>query len=183
MLSSFSFFDCKVEEDLIQDEIIFSDWFLPSIAELKAMNDELHLYSVGGFVITDYASSTEFSNSAYSAYDFGGSFGVLNNSKHDNPRVRACRSFISTTNYNLRKIGPAGGLIFWKSGNNYLEACKIDDIESNTFNAVFSNMENDLIGTTGSIIGTGQINTLAIINQVGHILSAAKLCNDLIVKK
>lgn len=43
----------------------------------------------------------------------------------------------------------------------------------------FSNVVNLLAGTNPEI-GTGMANTLAIVGQVGHVSSAAKLCNDLV---
>jgi hypothetical protein len=42
---------------------------------------------------------------------------------------------------------------------------------------------NTEIGVTAQGIGTGQSNTTAIINQIGHTFSAAKYCNDLVVSK
>ena len=84
--------------------------------------------------------------------------------------------YVSIPSYNLRDIGQAGGLIFWKSGNNYLEAAPSDQGLSLNWSNI-----NTLIGATaqGTAIGAGQANTTAIINQVGHTDSAAKLCNDI----
>lgn len=164
----------------------FDDWFLPSKNELSAMYTELRLYGVGNFYIGEtsyYFSSSESTyNSALAAvalYFYDGeieiAFGKTNHSY-----VRACRSFTSVTNYNLRDIGPAGGLIFWKSGNDYLEAAPTD-----CANSAWSNIETVEVGVTaqGTAIGTGQSNTTAIINQVGHTDSAAKLCDDLTVEQ
>jgi uncharacterized protein (TIGR02145 family) len=165
----------------------FDDWFLPSKDELNAMYTELHLYGVGGF-------SGTFGSSYWSSSEMTGAYDSIHNAWFQNFNtgvqdgkdkassttswVRACRAFTSTINYNLRDIGPAGGWIFWKSGNNYLEAAPSDCILSK-----WSNVNNAAIGVTaqGTAIGTGQTNTIAIINQAGHTSSAAKLCNDLII--
>jgi uncharacterized protein (TIGR02145 family) len=95
--------------------------------------------------------------------------------------VRACRSFISSTNYNIRDLGPAGGYIFIKTDNlngtfTYYELAP-SDCETHRFSNLYN--PSDYLGT-GSAIGTGQANTLAIIGQAGHTDSAAKLCDDLV---
>lgn len=46
-------------------------------------------------------------------------------------------------------------------------------------NSVYSNVTTD-IGINAQSSNNGQANTLAIINQVGHVTSAAKLCNDFV---
>jgi hypothetical protein len=158
----------------------FSDYFLPSKDQLGLMRSELYLYSLGSFADTFYYwSSTETaSDTAWSqVFDSGGSGG--NGYKVSTRHVRACRAFTTTTVYNIRDIGPAGGYIFWKSGNDYLEAAPTDQ---NTSQA-WSNITNVAIGATaqGTGIGDGQSNTTAIIGQSSHTDSAAKLCNDLII--
>jgi uncharacterized protein (TIGR02145 family) len=161
----------------------YNDWFLPSKDELNAMYTELYLQGVGGFDgIGVYFSSSEdssFGGTVVCDQYFVSGFQGLD-SKANVYWVRACRSFTSVSpSYSLRDIGPAGGLIFWKSGNDYLEAAPMDQASfppgqewSNIYTA---------IGVTarGTAIGTGQANTTAIIGQAGHINSAAKLCNDL----
>jgi hypothetical protein len=99
--------------------------------------------------------------------------------KNEGDYVRACRAFTSTTVYALRDIGPAGGLIFYKNGNDYMECPLIDQSTSQ----IWSNIVNAAIGVTaqGTAIGTGQANTTAIIGQAGHTSSAAKLCDDLVI--
>ena len=137
------------------------------------MYNELHLYGIGGFNISNrYFPSSEYDATVAWArlFDASGYIGV---NKSSPLYIRACRAFTSITNYNLRDIGPAGGWIFWKSGNNYLEVTPSDQSTSK----IWSNI-NLLVGT-GTAIGTGQANTNAIIGQAGHIDSAAKLCDDL----
>jgi len=157
----------------------YSDWFLPSKDELNAMYTELHLYGVGGFGSLVYWSSTESgSDSCWNIRFFDG-VGVNSNKTNANA-VRASRAFTSITVYALRDNGPAGGLIFWKSGNDYLEAAS----SNQSISKVWSNITNVEIGVTaqGTAIGTGQANTTAIIGQAGHTDSAAKLCDDLVVQ-
>lgn len=158
---------------------IFDDWFLLSKDELNAVWTELALHGLGGFSPTNYWSSSEYNSTKAWAIDMSNGIAYNNNNKGPMQLnyVRACRAFTSTTNYNLRDIGPAGGYIFWKSGNNYLEAAPIDQADY----VVWSNINNQLIGTTGTAIGTGASNTAAIIAQTGHTASAAKLCDDLII--
>jgi hypothetical protein len=155
----------------------YDDWFLPSKDELSAMYTELHLHGVGNFVSDWYWSSSENAdiNTHACTFDVGGLFYAL--PKGQTWAVHACRAFTSTTVYALRDTGPTGGLIFWKSGNDYLEAASSDQSVSQTW----SNVINVAIGTTGTAIGTGQANTTAIIGQAGHITSAAKLCDDLVL--
>jgi uncharacterized protein (TIGR02145 family) len=154
----------------------FSDWFLPSKDELIAMYDELCFFGIGGFstgVTSQYICSSEINLAQSWGKDFatGITTGYPKNAVN---RIRPCRFFTSITNYNLRDIGPAGGWIFWKSGNDYLETAPFDTIQHQ-----WSNIINLLVGT-GTAIGTGQANTTAIIGQPSHTDSAAKLCDDLI---
>jgi len=155
----------------------FNDWFLPSKDELNAIYVELYLFGVGNFVASGaYWSSSEANLGQSWHLQFGGGFWVGPN-KSSLYAVRACRAFTSTTVYGLRDVGPAGGWIFWKSGNDYLEAAPTDQ----SIAQAWSNITNVAIGITGTAIGTGQANTTAIIGQAGHTDSAAKLCDDLVI--
>jgi hypothetical protein len=160
-------------------ESIYNDWFLPSKDELSEMYTQLHLYGLGNFHINSpyiyWSSSEEDLWSAYGLNFYSGDLDPWN--KDVIFFVRACRAFTSTINYNLRDMGPAGGWIFWKSGNDYLESAPLDQ----SISQKWSNIDNIAIGTTGTAIGTGQANTTAIINQAGHTNSAAKLCDDLVI--
>jgi hypothetical protein len=75
--------------------------------------------------------------------------------------------------YAIGDTGPAGGIIFYIDGSNYLEAAPSDQGSYGYWSIAFSS----LIGTTGIAIGTGQSNTNDIIAQ-GAAISAAKLCAD-----
>jgi hypothetical protein len=69
-----------------------SDWFLPSLGELKLMYDNLIEAGVGGFAIDGYWSSTEF-GSLHAWYQnfFDGS--QFNLTKYNSAPVRAVRAF------------------------------------------------------------------------------------------
>jgi hypothetical protein len=166
--------------------ITYTDWFLGSKDVVQEMHDELLMRGVGGFTNDLYWSSSEYDATLAYVIDFN----VYNLSGIElqipktmsvfvfqSIKCRACRLFTSATNYNLRDIGPAGGYIFWKSGSNYLEAAPSDSVP-----VIWSNITT-LIGSSaqGIAIGTGQANTNAIIGQIGHTTSAAKLCDDLII--
>ena len=69
-----------------------SDWFLPSLGELKLMYNNLLEAGVGGFAIDYYWSSTEYdSSTAWDQYFVNGDQG--NRSKYNPLRVRAVRAF------------------------------------------------------------------------------------------
>ena len=164
------------------------DWFLPSRDELVEIYNELFKHGIGysGF----YWSSSEHSASmaydhrfyespttpgAYFKNNDGGGFYL---SHH----VWPCRSFISSDEYSLRDIGPVGGWIFIKIDNldstyTYYEA--YNRPSNFGINSFWSNITGVVLGTTGTAIGTGAANTAAIIGQVGHTDSAAKVSDDL----
>jgi hypothetical protein len=155
---------------------VYDDWFLPSRDELKAMYDELKVYGVGNFDTSgvEYWSSSEDGApfAIVMRFSTGLIFGMY--TKVSELKTRACRKFVGEVGqYSLRQVGPGGGLIFHINGTTYYEAAPSDNIRNR-----WSNVEV-LIGTTGTAIGTGQSNTNAIVGQIGHTTSAAKLCNDL----
>lgn len=151
----------------------YTDWFLPSRDELNALQ-ESGVWSTAGLLSppAHYWSSTEIDNTI--AYHENNGPEIEKNTTN---YVRAIRAFTSLVIYTVGDVGPTGGWIFYKNGNNYLECAPTDQSVSQ----VWSNIDNIEIGATaqGSAIGTGQANTTAIIGQVGHVTSAAKLCNDL----
>lgn len=72
-----------------------------------------------------------------------------------------------------------GGIIVsvYKDGKNDEHGliCSLIDLSTSQ---IWSNVDQVQIGTTAQNRIDGQSNTLAIINQVGHVISAAKLCDD-----
>jgi uncharacterized protein (TIGR02145 family) len=155
-----------------------SDWYLPSLFELNQMYSNLKAYGVGDFSLAGYWSSSESGVPATNAYKTQFTDGNWSSvpKTENNHRVRACRSFISQKVYSLRDVGPSGGWIFYINGTTYYEAASVDQ----STGIAWSNITNIAVGTNPDI-GTGQANTTAIINQVGHTTSAAKLCNDLVI--
>ena len=158
------------------------EWYLPSEDELSLIYTAL----VEPGIITidlnnDYWSSTE---------DIGGgehqpailalavtmSDGLVTpTSKTSECYVRAIRSFISSVIvYAVGDIGPAGGWIFWKSGNNYLECAS----ENVSMGPAWSNIVDAAAGASGTAVGTGQANSTAIMAQSGHTDSAALICKN-----
>lgn len=157
---------------------IFNDWFLPSKDELNAIYVELKLFGIGGIDGSPRWSSTEHNATQANMQTFSdGSQSVAN--KDYAIRVRAVRAFTSVMpSYSLRDIGPSGGWIFYKSGDNYMEAAASDLVIS-----AWSNIISNVIGAAaqGTAIGTGNTNTTAIIGQLGHTQSAALECYNFIV--
>jgi hypothetical protein len=158
---------------------MYDDWFMPSKDELTLMYNILKVSGLGSFISFLYSSSSENDATTFHAINFQNGLDSTQNKSSFGSRTRACRLFTSTVNYNLRDIGPAGGYIFWKSGNDYLEAAPIDCNQGAGY--IWSTVTNLAIGTTLATIGTGQANTTAIIGQAGHSASSAKLCNDLVI--
>ena len=172
-------------EDIIANKgvslpVVYNDWFLPSKDELNQMYINLHLFGLGDFDINfNYWSSSEFTSLTAFRQIFTNGTQTADFKNNTNQNVRACRSFISVELvYNLRDIGPAGGLIFYINGTTYYEASPKNLVIEDQF---WSNIINVLVGTN-TAIGTGLANTDAIIAQPGHINSAAKLCKDLIIE-
>lgn len=179
MISGFSGFTYAIDHGTIYD-----DWFLPSYGLLDAMYVNLYSPAVGGFSNEIYWSATE---TPYYSDFYGWSWNFSTGlpaplPKSESHRVRACRSFTTTDIYSLRDVGPAGGLIFHIIDNGggsftYFECAPTDQstgsIWSNILTEVGTDAQDQIDFTNGS--------TLAIIGQPGHTISAAKLCNDLII--
>jgi hypothetical protein len=172
--------ETSVSSNIIPVTTKYNDWFLASKDSMNGMFVELKSHGIGGFANLNYSSSSEINAFTFWQQHFG--TGVQSAiGKGSIQPVRACRTFTSTTVYALRDIGPAGGWIFnivdlGDSLYSYLEAAPTDLSDNQ-----WSNIPGQLIGTTGTAIGTGQANTMAIIGQAGHTDSAAKDCNDLII--
>ena len=73
-----------------------------------------------------------------------------------------------------------GGKVFRITGTFPGLGCLIATSSDQSTGMAWSNIQNALIGTTETAIGTGAANTVAIIGQAGHTNSAAKLCDDLV---
>jgi len=84
--------------------------------------------------------------------------------------------------YNLRDIGPSGGLIFYINPNyqtdgwHYLEAAPSDE---DTYTTKWSNVNSELLGTTETTIGSGLSNTEEITNI--STSGAAYVCNSTVI--
>lgn len=138
-------------------------WHLPSKDELHLMYTNLHVEGVGGFSNNTYWSSSEIHLAAAMDENFNSGFQGGSNKDVVN-WVRACRAFIAGAGeYSLRDVGPGGGLIFYVNGTDYLEAAASDQSSGKTW----SNVIDKAVETTGTAIGTGRANTLAIIAQAG----------------
>lgn len=161
---------------------IIDDWYLPSLDEVAELYDNLHLNGIGGLTGKTYWSSTEFDLSFAYHYDFNAGTGALSQKKSLPANVRAIRNFNDTANkYNLGDLGPANGYIFYtqiinSTTQKYYEAAPAD-----IGNIAWSNVDSALIGDTLSGIGEGYDNTLKIVNQSGHLISAALNCLDYLV--
>lgn len=151
---------------------LYCDWYLPSIDNLPVMFGVSEAGMSGM-----YWSSSEID--ATNAWSNNGPTALNStaNLKTESFKVRAIREFTSTTVYATGDTGPAGGIIVYKNGDYYLEAAPSDQSAGKTW----SNITNVAVTGTGTGMTTGQANTTAIIGQVGHTDSAAKLCDDLTV--
>lgn len=156
---------------------LFNDWYLPSRDELHKIKLELYDYGVGTYEpISYWSSSQELPEYAY-VENFVAGFQAAE-SKSYLDKFMPVRDFISSEVFALRSIGPAGGYIFWSVDNGdgtytYYEATKRHMIPNKWSNVITS------VSSTSTLIGTGKSNTLKIIAQVGHILSAANDCKNL----
>lgn len=88
---------------------------------------------------------------------------------------------MDNTGYKIGDTGPAGGIIFYNKGHysdgwQYLEAASSDQ----SAGAAWSDVIDAAVGTgaQNTAIGTGFANSNAIVSQVGHTASAAKICLD-----
>ncbi len=159
--------------------VMYSDWYLPSKDELAAIHTELFLHGTGNISISGYWSSSEASATTAWYRHFGSNTeGAI--AKTYSQGELACRSFTSGADtYALRDRGPAGGYVFYKNGTNYIECWTNNGVVR--YAPAWSNVNNVAIGTTSTAIGTGQANSTAIINQIGHTMSDALLVDRFII--
>ena len=79
--------------------------------------------------------------------------------------------------YTIGDTGPSGvGIVFYVSDGG-LHGYEVAPVDQST-SSEWSNNATTLTGTTGTAIGTGFLNTDAIINQSGHTISAAQICRN-----
>jgi hypothetical protein len=167
------------ECDVYNKYLNYSDLYLPSWEELDYILQRIKLYGLGNFSNISYWTSTEDSATKAHSISFATSLDA-SSLKTATFGVRACRNFEDIAGkYSLRDVGPAGGYIFYinGAGTRYWEVAPSDLSSS----CAWSNIINAFIGDTSPDINEGQQNTVKIINQVGHLTSAAKLCDDLII--
>lgn len=169
---------------------IFSSWYLPSIGELRLMYSELHQNELGGFSISGYGvylSSNEVNATQCLVKAFGIEMpGVEAPFAKDGEgfpfglKVRACRSFISETVYAVGDIGPGGGCVFYKDGNDYIEAAIEDQSESHIWSTIADQLVFDSEIGNGEDVFDGLLNTEMIIAQVievpASLVTAAQQC-------
>jgi hypothetical protein len=140
---------------------IWDDWFLPSRSEFVSIHNNLNSTIKENIFINEAVRLN------------GGTGGPVD--KDIIARIKPIRSFNGNEgDYSVNDLGPAGGYIFDFEDGLYYEVSK-DDIDG-TYE--WSNIHNDLAGATGISVGTGLSNSITIVNQIGHINSAAKLCLD-----
>lgn len=85
----------------------------------------------------------------------------------------------SKPNHYIGELYGGGIIVYvWKEGNN--EHGLIASLTDYVSLSAWSNITNIEIGLTASSQNDGQMNTNAIINQIGHSSSAAKLCDDFV---
>jgi hypothetical protein len=88
---------------------------------------------------------------------------------------------VSFTTHSVGQVGPGGGLVFFDKGNNnggwqYLEAASNNQSSSITWGCY-----NISIPGTLFTVGSGENNSMLILNGCNEVSFAAKLCNDLIL--
>jgi len=142
-------------------------------------------YGYGDYDPTNHWSSTEVSATVVRVVDFstGTHYNNLKGNGLGTGTINiflACRTFVTSTIYNIRDTGAGGGLIFYVNNNGdgtytYYEATA-NDVTATPVE--WSNIFNIEIGASaqGTAIGTGITNTNAIIAQAGHTDSAANEC-------
>ena len=149
----------------------FADWYLPSKDELNLIYTNLYLQNIGGYSgPKNYLSSSEYdSANAWRQYFLTGGQDAVTKYEPEAVAVIPIRSFTSSVIFELGAPGPAGGWIFniIVLGGGSFTYYEVAPKASVILNVVWSDVSNQLLGTTGTAVGTGQANTTAIINQHG----------------
>jgi uncharacterized protein YjdB len=89
-------------------------------------------------------------------------------------------SFTTDSEYHIRDNGPAGGFIFYDKGSysdgwRFLEAAPTDQSSGATWGC----QGTEISGADGTVVGTGNQNTIDIVNGCSTSGIAAKICADL----
>jgi len=144
----------------------YDDWFVPSKDELQELYNVVHF---GGLYVfptaADYWSSSESGSS--SAWKLNFNTGIWQNgySKSNFYNSIPIREFTSTITYSVGEIGPAGGFIFYKNGDYYLET------STRRYNERWCNtsISSQHIDNTDNLtIGTGRTNSTAMLAYPGY---------------
>jgi hypothetical protein len=169
---------------------LLHEWFLPSLQETLYMCYWLAGYLPLGldYPLSEFffwTSSENNASSAFAEYAKAPSYPAIGKQNVANMRTMPVRSFVSSTLYNIKDVGPKGGRIFWM---NYSKTTRVSAGGSNyayfecyplpfiNIAHEWSNVHNVLVGTAQGA-NTGKANTLAIVNATAT--SVAKLCYDL----
>jgi len=178
-----------------------SDWFLPSKDELTLMYTNLYQAGVGGFATDAYWSSSDVdADFAWHQYFRNGNqfYGSKDNYGYIWP-VRAFGLTSTTTTTvvvsgscaiggicRIGDIGPGGGIVFYDAGSpqswgRYLEAVPNGwNGSSEEPVAEWGCYITSISGAKGTAIGTGAVNTAAIVAGCAESGVAAKLADALI---
>lgn len=153
-----------------------NDWYLPSQDEMSAIYTNIYLEGLGDFDNTWYWTSSE--TDAINAVALDLDTGNVNpTDKTQTILYRPVRHFESTDIYALGDRGEGNGFIFYDEdlgGGDH----RYYEVYPTPYGTTFAwtDAGANLIGTTGTIVGTGYTNSLAIIGQIGHTTSAANEC-------
>jgi len=155
------------------------DWYIGAIDLMLELADYIgNSYTAQGYN-SEYWSSSEYNATEAQTVRLGSGVHLYHRGKATlSVYARPIRHFEDNLgNYVVGDEGPAHGTIFYKNGTTTYEV-GIRDLLCNKI--YWSNITNTLIGT-GTTIGTGEANTLAIINQSGHTESPARWASNYIV--
>ena len=162
--------------DSVYDPILLAeDWFLPSSDEMLLVFTELIAKGIGNFMYQGYITSTELDETYCRWVSVLGN--LMLGLKTSDYALCVVRAFTSEISYVVGDFGEAGW-IFYKDGNNYLEARSVHEewVPGITFGA------NGIdVGASGTAIGTGQSNTNKIIAADATEGIAARLADDFIL--
>jgi len=150
--------------------LYYTDWYLPSIDELylmATMYDSHGGSEAYGFGDDEYYwSSTEVSgvlsptHALSIIFNYGITPEIAETEKIEEYRVRAIRMFYDPNPHFVGDL-TGEGYVFYSSGDIHWECATVDQSEGHAW----SNVIDSPLGSTEEDLGTGQANTIAIINQ------------------